>query len=424
MTRRCETIAQMNKIFPFAVFAVLTACGAQTEFDGSLEALLVSQPERFAAVMNDPARYRVQIIYTQIHRDAENQPTFVSYKFRVNDEAYFYPASTVKLPVAALALEKLKRLDLAGVDRNTTMLTGSAAPFQTEVTRDKTAASGLPSVGQYVRKITAVSDNDAFNRLYEFMSPRAINDSLRERGFSEARIVHRLEVFRTPLQNAWTNPVRFVDGNTLVYEQPAVRDEVQFPNVPQTLLGAAEVIDGKRVDGPKNFATKNALSLQALHDVVKAIMFSKALDARRRFDLTEDDARFLQRHMALYPAETGIGAYADPTQYPDGYVKFLLYGGSAADIPDNIRIFNKVGDAYGFLTDAAYIVDFDAGVEFLLAATIYTNANETFNDNQYEYDQIGLPFLRDLGQAIYEVELARPKQYPPDLDAVRGLFRP
>lgn len=72
-----------------------------------------------------------------------------------------------------------------------------------------------------------------------------------------------------------------------------------------------------------------------------------------------------------------------------------------------LRIYNKVGDAYGFLTDAAYIIDTKHNVEFILAATIYTNQNATFNDNEYEYDEIGFPFLRHLGQAIYEIELAR-----------------
>ena len=92
-----------------------------------------------------------------------------------------------------------------------------------------------------------------------------------------------------------------------------------------------------------------------------------------------------------------------------------MFGGDAKAIPDNIRIFNKVGDAYGFLTDAAYVVDLENGVEFILAATVYTNANETFNDNQYEYDDTSLPFLRELGQAIYEIELARDREFRPDL---------
>jgi hypothetical protein len=83
--------------------------------------------------------------------------------------------------------------------------------------------------------------------------------------------------------------------------------------------------------------------------------------------------------MSMKPAESDYPAY-DST-YTDAYVKFLLYGGSGNMPEEGIRIFNKVGDAYGFLTDAAYIVDFKNGVEFLLSATVYTNENEIFNDN-------------------------------------------
>ena len=124
-------------------------------------------------------------------------------------------------------------------------------------------------------------------------------------------------------------------------------------------------------------------------------------------------------YMSMYPAESGVDAYKDTEKYPPGYVKFLMYGGDAKTIPGHIRIFNKVGDAYGFLTDAAYIVDFKNDIEFILPATIYTNENQTFNDDNYEYDEIGLPFLRNLGQAIYEVELERRREHKPDLSRFR-----
>ena len=97
----------------------------------------------------------------------------------------------------------------------------------------------------------------------------------------------------------------------------------------------------------------------------------------------------------------------------DACTKPMECTGSLADF------FNKVGDAYGFLTDAAYIIDVDAGIEFILAATVYANANETFNDNVYEYDSVGLPFLRALGQAIYDIERDRPRAHWPDLSRFR-----
>ena len=96
-----------------------------------------------------------------------------------------------------------------------------------------------------------------------------------------------------------------------------------------------------------------------------------------------------------------------------------MYGGDSKTVPSHIRIFNKVGDAYGFLTDAAYIVDFKNKIEFLLSATIYTNENQTFNDDNYEYEEIALPFLKNLGNTIYGIELERQRQHPPDLSRFR-----
>ena len=54
------------------------------------------------------------------------------------------PLFTVKLPVSVLALEKLRRLNHEGLDRDTTMLTGSGADFQTEARSDESSPDGLP----------------------------------------------------------------------------------------------------------------------------------------------------------------------------------------------------------------------------------------------------------------------------------------
>lgn len=122
--------------------------------------------------------------------------------------------------------------------------------------------------------------------------------------------------------------------------------------------------------------------------------------------------------MSELPRESDYPKYPEK-DYPDGYVKFLLFGNSKERIPDHIRIFNKVGNAYGYLTDAAYIVDFKNGVEFLLAATIHINENQIFNDGVYEYNSIGYPFLANLGRTIYEHELKRKKKHAPDLAIYR-----
>ena len=393
---------------------VIAGCQQRPAWNGSLEELLLSQPHRFAKIIADPARHRVQIIYTQIDRGEDNRPQFRSFTYRSDADEYFYPASTVKLPVALLALEKINRLDIPGLDRDATMLSGADGYGQTIATEDLTAPDGLPSVAHYIRKVLLVSDNDAFNRLYEFVGQAEVNESLRAKGFEGLRIVHRLDLVLDPESNRHTNPVRFVEGNNTVYEQPGAYSPRSYAAPETKMLGRAEVVDGQLLDRPKDFAEKNAFPLQELHDVLKALLFPESVPEKMRFGLTADDYRFVYREMSTYPGESAVSEYEDSEAYPQAFVKYLMFDRND-DVPENIRIFNKIGSAYGFLTDAAYIVDFDEGIEFILAATVYTNANETFNDGNYEYEETGFPFLRNLGQAIYEVELQRHRPNAPDL---------
>jgi hypothetical protein len=359
--------------------------------------------------------HRVQIIYTQVDRDENNVPAFTSFRYRVDTGEYFYPASTVKLPTVLLALEKINDLATEGLTRNTSMFTRAAGEPQTVAISDPSSPTGLPSVAHYIRKILLVSDNDAFNRLYEFIGQQALNDAMHSKGFSNTRIMHRLSTPLSLEENRRTNPIDFIDKDELIYEQAEQISQRTYVADDPIMLGKAEIVGGELQERPKNFAEKNAYSIQDQHDVIRAVMFPDSVPADRRFRLTAGDYQFVRRYMSMYPGDADIAEYQNSDDYPDGYVKFFMYGGDAQEIPQNIRIFNKVGDAYGFLTEAAYIVDVDSGVEFILAATLYTNANGTFNDDVYEYEEIGLPFMRDLGQAIYDLELKRSRAHLPDL---------
>ena len=99
-----------------------------------------------------------------------------------------------------------------------------------------------------------------------------------------------------------------------------------------------------------------------------------------------------------------------------------MFGDDKTKIPAGIRIFNKVGDAYGYLVDNAYIIDFDNGVEFMLSAVINTNTDGIYNDSKYEYKTLGYPFMKNLGQLIYDFELKRKKEHKPDLSVFRMRY--
>jgi predicted alpha/beta superfamily hydrolase len=137
--------------------------------------------------------------------------------------------------------------------------------------------------------------------------------------------------------------------------------------------------------------------------------------SKQRFHLQPDDYAFLYKYMSMLPRESDYPKY-DTTEYYDSYVKYFLFGDSKQRMPSPIRLFNKVGEAYGYLTDNAYIVDFENKIEFLLSAVIYVNEDQIFNDDKYEYDTIGMPFLANLGRVIYEYEKTRPHRYLPNLE--------
>ena len=92
-----------------------------SEPDPILGKILNILPSAWRPVLDNPDRYNLQFIYTRIDRDAENKPHFSHHPFNVDPLRYFYPASLVKLPLAALALEKINTLSLAGLTAQTPM---------------------------------------------------------------------------------------------------------------------------------------------------------------------------------------------------------------------------------------------------------------------------------------------------------------
>jgi hypothetical protein len=284
------------------------------------------------------------------------------------------------------------------------------------VYNDPTTPDGKPNIAHYIKKILMVSDNDAYNRLYEFLGPAYINSQMAQRGYSSIQFVHRLERALSADENRKTNPIQFVDEyNKTIYEQPLQTDNSQRP-LRHDSLGKDYYSRGKLAGKPMDFSNKNRMSLEDLHQILLSVIFPAKVGASKRFNITEEDRRFLLQYMSQLPTESTWPPYsADSVSYYANYCKFLMTGSGKEPLPPGVRIFNKVGDAYGQLLDAAYIVDFDKGVEFMLSAVIYCNKDEVLNDDKYEYDSVGYPFMKALGQMIYEVEVKREKKRLPDL---------
>ena len=410
----CKTPVKMGK--PVAaeppIYVTRNVTGTTHEL---LVGLLQNSSAGFQSILSYPA-HKVQIIYTVIDRKKNGRPEFTDHYFNVSDSSYFYPASTVKLAVAILALQKLNELKIDGLDKNTTMITEADYSGQTEVYNDPTALDGRPTIAHYIKKILLVSDNDAFNRLYEFLGQEYINNTLHKMGHAEVQIIHRLEISMTEDENRHFNPVKFFDtSGKLIYEKPSELSHLIYAQR-DTRMGKGFYRGGELVNEPFDFSKKNRMSLTTLHSIIRSVMFPKAVARKYRFKLTDSDYDFLRKYMSMMPRESDIPAY-HTEEYWDTYVKFLYYGTEKKESQPGIRIFNKVGDAYGFLTDAAYFANPDNGVEFMLSATIHCNPDEIFNDDKYDYEKVGFPFMKQLGRMIFEHELKRSKKVIPDLGA-------
>ncbi|AEI50419.1 hypothetical protein Runsl_4070 [Runella slithyformis DSM 19594] len=403
-----------------SLFFTITFCTAgysQPQTDTFLAQLFAQNTHPiFQEVIRHPEQYRLQIIYTRIDRDKNNRLSFTNFYFNVDSTFYFNPASTVKLPLALLSLEKINELKIRGVSKCTAMQFDSAFSGQSKEWKDETSPNGFPSMAHFIKKAFLVSDNDAYNRMYEFVGQQAINRTLHAKGYPDTRITHRF-VRMTPDENRHTNPVRFLkDDGSLLYAQPAAynRDAFDFRRIAK--VGKGYLSKDSLINAPFDFTTRNKLPLEAFHRILRSVMFPQSVPVKQRFDLTKEDYLFLYQYLSQFPGETNHPKY-DGTQYYDTYVKFFFQDSTHHQLPEGVRVFNKVGWAYGFLTDASYVADFKNKVEYMLSATVYVNSDGILNDDKYEYESVGHPFLYQLGQTIYQHELTRKRKNAPDLSA-------
>jgi hypothetical protein len=373
-----------------------------------LERLMRSQPEHFSTILNQPQQYQVQVLFTEVKRDKNNQPSFKSYSYNLDNQRYFYPASTVKLAAVIFALEKINELKIPGLTRSSTMLTDACETGQTKVREDPTSKNGLPSVEHYIKKILLTSDNDAFNRLYEFVGRAEMNDKLKKYGLNQSRILNRLAVGDTAESAKHTNPLRFYQGEDLVYSQPAQYDGKEYPlPLHHTVMGKAYVdSNAGLINQPFNLENKNAFSISDQQDMMKKLMIPEAFLPEERFNLNSADYQLIKTYMRMLPSESEFPAY-DGQEFWPAYAKMLYYGREKgiAFNPD-LAMYNKYGDSYGFIIDNAYFKDDKHQLEFLITAVIQGNENEIYNDGIYEYATICYPFLKNLGRLIYQYELS------------------
>jgi hypothetical protein len=282
------------------------------------KAVVADLSRRWPEVMRDPERFRFQFL-------ASCEGVSIAYR---PDAEYFYPASSVKTCAALAALALFPR---AEVEREVTLL-------------------------------SVVSDNPAYNTLFDRVGVERLNAMMRAVGLASVRLTHHLGV-----------------PDAILHElgEPT-------PSVPGLEIGVARIVGGVRAEGPMPFVGRNRVSLADLHAMIGMI------DGRRGFGLSQDAWDLLQRVMTAEPASAGF------LGLPRFHVKF--FGPGVERVASGATILNKCGRAYGFTIDTA-VIRMPGKPPVTLTACVYTNANGVLNDDVYEYDEIASPLLADLAEA-------------------------
>ena len=394
---------------------LLFTLNARAQSDANLlEKLMQQKPAQFGKILANPNDYRLQILYTQINRDKNNIPHFKEYSYRLNPKEYFYPASTVKMPLAFLALEKINNLKMKGLTKSTLMVYDSVADRQEPIYNNPYSINGTQNIEQAVKEIFLVSDNNAANRLFEFVTPHTVHEQLAAKGYKDVYIRNRLELGRTAKENRSTQAIDFYnEQGKIIYHQPAAFNKDSLPYYNAFIGNGYLNNQDSLIKGPLDFSEKNRIYLSDLTHILKSVLFFDQTPSSQRFNLTTEDRKFLLHYMHTLPNESQYPTY-DTANYWPGYCKFLYTGSEKGPFPSNIKIFNKVGDAYGFLLDIAYVMDPEKKIEFMLSAVIYCNSDGIINDSMYDYDSVGYPFYKNLGQLIYNYELQRKKAFLPN----------
>ena len=141
-----------------------------------VDQVMQSGSPQIAKVRQNLDQHEVQILFTQIDTTDTGTLEFTDHEFQLKTKNYFYPASTVKLPMAVLAAEYVAQHPELNLD------------VKYVSSRD----SAVHTIADDIRQIFAVSDNEAYNRLYEALGRDYINNRMAALDVGPFRLAHRL----------------------------------------------------------------------------------------------------------------------------------------------------------------------------------------------------------------------------------------
>jgi len=331
--------------------------------------------------------YGLQICFTRLHKYGTETKfaTFCAWNY----SNWFAPASLVKLPLAALLLEQL---EAAKIDWTTAKLAFPGMPHCAERALELRQPQ---AVTRLIERALVLSDDSAYCALFDALGPQHIAERMRQMGHSDVRIQARFGTCG-PENSRITGPVQIFAANGKVLSSSPARAPFSLVSAPAPIkIGTAWMQGGQRVEGAKDFSNSNSAPLRALHEMMLALMRPELVELKERFQISERARQFLLTGMRLNPAES---KFSDAAEAKLDRNYFRLLGVGDGQWPKDLVVENKVGRAYGFLSDMAHLKQ--GNYECFVSCKMYLNRDGVLNDGQYEYESIGRPAMAEIGRLL------------------------
>jgi len=386
--------AQTSVVLPAGSAPSASAsANAPARTDPWLEKTLRAADARWAGWLKEAEALRLQILVTVVEPGAAAWP---SHELRVDAE-YFYPASAVKTLLAVASLRVLSERVGGPIDLLTRIMRcrddrpGCEPPVEdedAELTDDGKKKHKKLRVGEEITKMLSYSDNDSYNRLYDAIGHRELNEEIAKLGLG-ARFHHRMNA---PAERSRFTPrVTLLPPGKRAFEAAGRTSNLEPAPTPASGLAVGTAYKDHKglVEEPLSFAKKNYVSLRELHRVHLSLLSPDRPEAVK-LGLDEAQRSHITRAMTLNLAAVARAAEHGP-----------LSPGVLEVLPaKRIRYVAKSGRAYGFHLENAFIEDTETGRGFFVTAVVYSNPDGVMNDDDYGYDETTRPLLASLGAAL------------------------
>lgn len=422
----------------------------------------------FKKVFKKFKKYRLEIVYTQINRGLNGEVSFKNYHLG-DSISYFYPASTVKFPLAIAVYEMIQKAPFYNVNGSMKLKldtvsycnhlyentnfdyhriqkndTWSSIAKKYRITLsdfyqwnflnensvpkvNKTVKiyhrKVRPSINDLISSMLIYSDNEAYNKLFEMAGGDYLTSWLSNYGFGKSSLTRKFHWCEAEEKSISVSYDILNDKDVIIYHgnekiwSPANHSKVLGIKVGKQYFGK----DGL-VNSPRDFSDHNRIILSDMHEMMKRLIFPPSFKASEIYQMNANSYKFLIRKLGNYPRENINPIDSIYNNYADGENIFIFNGDDTTEINSKFRMVNIIGQAYGFSTDCMYFTDDESKTEFFLSMRIYTNKDEILGDDKYEYKEIAMPLMKKVGEYFYELEKKREKEVLPNFALFRQIF--